>query len=123
MKRAEREVTMDLAATDETVPFGLGSMTWYSVQIETTEDAALDGVFKLQSSNNAFTDNVGFPESIMYNPDADWTDIPGSNSAVTESGTSIWNVSDAAYGAVRVVWTSTAGTGSAVIKFEAKGIQ
>jgi hypothetical protein len=121
MKTAYRDLEMDLSASDETVPLRLFSMEGFSIQISWSDDGDLDGEFKLQGSNNAFTDNVGFPESIQFNANADWEDLPGSDVTVTAAGDQLWNVSDVQYTAVRLVWTRTDGAGEMTGRFESKG--
>lgn len=78
------------------------------------------GILKLQMSNNAF-----IYENTNNNPDpnAIWTDIPGSPYNVTAAGTYAWNVADAYYRAYRVVYTFTSGTGTASLYHYGKGIQ
>jgi hypothetical protein len=71
----------------------------------TVTPVALSGSFKLQASND-------------YNPKINpvaagtWSDITGSSVAVAGSGSFGWNVSDAYYAWVRLVWTFADGTGS-----------
>ncbi len=63
------------------------------------------GTFKLQISN----DNSTF------------SDYTGSSNAITVAGDFMWNLVDAGYSYVRLVYTKTSGTGSVTAKAVAKG--
>jgi hypothetical protein len=78
----------------------------------------LSGTLKLQASNNAFADRT----NNETRSDAIWVDIPSSSTTLTGGSTqTFWNVSEAHYEAVRIVWTRTVGQGSMDIYFVAKG--
>lgn len=71
------------------------------------------GTFKLQVSNQ----DVQLRESVT-----EWTDLGSSSVSVSASGSNMWNISDAFYRWVRVVYTKTSGTGSCTITMTSKGI-
>lgn len=81
-----------------------------------------DGTIHVEVSNNAFNGNVGNTSNV--NPNAVWTVLPGSAYTVTPSSDSfMWDVSDAYYGACRVVCTLTDGTCTLDVWVHAKGPQ
>lgn len=84
----------------------LKAVSLISVLVETS--ATLGGTLKLQHSNNAFMDNTGLEE----NATATWVDVPLITEAVSGSETVSWNITDANWEAVRVVWTRTSGQGT-----------
>lgn len=88
--------------------------------IKTTDSGALAGSFKLQISNNAFTGNVG--SSSYPNPNATWLDYSGSAQVVAGAEVKGWNVTDLYFKAIRLVWTASAGAGSAEVNVQAKGV-
>lgn len=95
-------------------------ITDYGVGTHTidTQEPSLTGTLKLQASNNCFADNVNGE----LRSDAVWVDIP-SASATLDGGddTVFFNITDANYEAVRLVWTRTAGQGSISTYILAKG--
>lgn len=84
----------------------------------TSASGPLTGSFKVQVSNNAFLNNTNNNED----PAATWIDYAGSSQAVSGSTTLGWNVTDIYFKAIRLVWVSTSGTGSAVVNVQAKGV-
>lgn len=80
--------------------------------------ASLAGTLKLQVSNNAYLDNV----NNELNPSAVWADYPSSTVTLTSGSLAVfWNVADAYFEAVRVVWTSSSGQGTIATYVVAKG--
>ena len=101
-------------------PISVRHLTNYAIQLSVT-GAAPTGTFVLQASNSdpRLRDSKGFPDdaSAMI-----WTEISGSSTVVAAVGTVTWNVADAGYLYVRVVWTETpAATGAVVGRFVGKG--
>ncbi len=91
--------------------YGTGTHT-----IDVQED--LTGTIKLQASNNCFKDNV----NSELRSDAIWVDIPNCSVSLDGGNDSVfWNVADAHYEAVRIVWTRTAGNGEMSTYIIAKG--
>ena len=100
-------------------PFKIDFSWGYSICAAIDEtSASLVGTLHLQASNNAFQDNV----QNEVRSDAVWVDIPNT-SAVLDGGDDqvFWNVSDANYEAVRIVWTRTSGQGTMSTYILAKG--
>ena len=93
------------------VPIEVLDRTGYSVLANWVESvAALGGTIKLEASNNYDPQNT----LMVANPAlATWTEITGSSVTVAGSGSYGWNVSDAYYAFVRVVFAATAGAGAA----------
>jgi diaminopimelate epimerase len=91
------------ASTVTSAPLDLGDQKNLSIHVKFSS-ATLVGTLKLQASN----DNT------------DWVDITGSSQSVAAGESHIWNIVDATYRNLRVVWTNSAGTGTltaaAVIK-------
>jgi len=73
----------------------------YSIQIVFTGSPT--GEFKLQGS----LDDDGDPTN--------WTDITGSEESVTAAGDLLWNAQGVGYKYVRLVYTSTSGTGTMTV--------
>lgn len=88
--------------------------------VQTTDAGSLAGSFKLQISNDAFTGNVGSASAV--NPNATWLDYSGSSQAISGAEIKGWNVTDLYFKAIRLVWTASAGAGSAKVNVQAKGV-
>lgn len=109
----------DMSASWSAPALNIDNLEGYSIVASWTGTAT--GTLKLQMSNNAFiyenTNNNADPNAV-------WTDIPGSPYTVSAAGTYAWNVADAYYRAYRVVFTATVGAaGTATLWHFAKGIQ
>lgn len=86
----------------------LGHICNYSIQLVFTGSPV--GAFKLQGS-----DDPGGPNNTSGSQDANvtnWTDITSSSQAISAAGNIMWDVSNAGYNFVRVVYTVTSGTGT-----------
>lgn len=94
-------------------PAQLQHMIGYAVQIVFTGSPG--GTVKLQASNDS-PSVEGFPTN--------WSDVPNSSLAISASGVTLINVTDAYYNWVRVVYTNSAGspTGTCTITVNAKGV-
>lgn len=70
------------------------------------------GTFRLQASNNALKDNVGFlTNAQLARTDPIWVDIPDSDIAVTNADASVsYNIADFGFEAFRITFTRTAGS-------------
>lgn len=120
MKFASRHDTVSLAATNNSAAFKLESMEGIAIDVTWTDGGALDGEFTLEYTvNDPFTDNV----YNIPNPNAVWQELPGSNKLVAGSDSHGWNIEDIYFLGIRLVYTRTAGTGSAEVQYNAKGIQ
>lgn len=101
-------------------PIWLGHIANYSLQIFFT--GAPVGSFKLQLS-----DDLGYPNA-AEEPNRDygishWTDITPSNQAILAAGDHGYNVTNAGYRWVRLVWTPTSGSGTITsARMNVKGI-
>lgn len=99
---------VSLAADAQLKPLWLGHIAYYSVQLTFT--GTPDGAFKLQASNDPGNINSAGPVKQVSGL-SNWTDITGSAVIVSAAGTHMWNVENAGYNWVRVVWeASSAGT-------------
>jgi len=87
-----------------------------SIQIEIT--GTLVGSLKLQGSSDPVPDSNFQAKTMKVD---NWTDMLGSTQAITGSGTVMYNISDTFFNWVRVVYTSTSGTGTITAAFNAKG--
>jgi len=120
MKFASREDSVSLASTNTSAAFGLESMEGIAIGVSWTDGGALDGEFTIEvTANDPFTDNV----YLIANPDAIWVELTGSNKLVSGSDTHLWNIEAAYYKGIRLVYTRTAGTGTAAVHYNAKGLQ
>lgn len=109
--------SQSLAASFNGSPYKVDFSHGFSLCAQITDGGSINGSFKLQASNNAFDANVNNDTR----SDAIWVDIPSTATAVTGTTAIFWNVGDCYYEAVRVVYTRTGGTGTALIYFLAKG--
>jgi hypothetical protein len=97
----------------------LGHIVNFAIQAVFT--GTPNGSFKLQCSNDKGDEDKGNGGWNARNV-TNWTDITGSSFAVVAAGDVTWDSQNCGYRWVRVVWTRTASTGSASIRFNAKGI-
>lgn len=105
------------ASTSFNSPAGLlASVFGYSIQAIITGTAA--GTMKLQGSSDPVPDSR-FPAA--WPTPVNWTDVKDSSEAVTGTGTIMYNVADVEYNWVRVVYTSSSGTGTISITLNTKG--
>lgn len=70
---------------------------------------AENGAFKLQASND-----TGATVTT-------WTDLTGSSAVIAADGDFVWNVSNAGYRYLRLVYTKASGTGTLNATFTGKG--
>lgn len=94
----------------------LAHVIGYSIQIVVTGSAT--GTVKLQGSSDPVPDSQFNVKSF---PVQNWTDIANSDQNITGAGSVMYNVDDSFYNWVRVVYTSTSGTGTMTIRFNSKG--
>lgn len=93
----------------ESPAFYLGHIVNYSIQLVFT--GTPDGTFSLQCSNDKGLEDKttgGWNGAGVSN----WTEITGSASVVTGADTIMWDVQNAGYRWVRVVYDFSASTGS-----------
>lgn len=114
---------VSLSASIADTPIDIEHMSSMSIAIQVTDTGALAGAFKLQVSNNAFVDNVG--DTSLFDPirsDVFWEDLDSSEQTfVPGTLTYSWDIDFLSTEAIRLVWTRSAGTGSALIYYCAKG--
>jgi hypothetical protein len=105
------------ASVDLTSEHGLlAHVLGYSIQAVITGTA--NGTIKLQGSNDPVPD-ANF--QVRQYPVVNWEDIADSTQAVTGAGTVFYNVADVFYNWVRVIYTSSSGTGTITIRLNTKG--
>jgi hypothetical protein len=85
----------------------LGHICNYSIQLVFTGTPG--GTFKLQCSNDPGLPNASFDEDRGV---TNWTDITGTAVVISAAGDLTWNVENAGYPWVRVVYTFSSGSGS-----------
>lgn len=100
-------------------PVWLGHIVNFSIQLVYT--GAPNGSFKLQGSNDegAKSNNI---ENVNI---TNWSDISSTTVNVTSAGSNIYNIENAGYRWVRLVWTdSTSGSPSTLTssRYNVKGI-
>lgn len=112
MKFANEKILVDadMSADFVSAPILIDQIFGYSFQA--FFDDAPDGSFKLQASN----DDVPLPAMVE-----NWSDVASSTITVSASGDAMWNVTNAFYKWVRIVWTFSSGTGLAQITYASKG--
>lgn len=98
----------DTSATGSftSIAYQLNGLTRYSLQVDFS-DAGCTGVLALQYSNT----------NTNYTTDQD------SQIAVTAGGVQLYNVFNAIYKYIRLLWTPTSGAGTITGTFEIKGVQ
>jgi hypothetical protein len=111
MHVATTQGTLDLSGDAQSTPFPVFYRDKYSVQVNTTGGV---GSLKLQSSNSIASKAADVPST-------SWVDIDGSTVAVSGADNIMFNVADCAYRWVRVVYTSTSGSGTGAVTFHGKG--
>lgn len=116
-----KELALDLSASLTTRAYTLSLMEGYSICISWT--GAPVGTFVLQACNNAFlagaSDAQGVP---LEDPTAVWVDITGSDQAAgAAAGQKFINIDGVYYGAWRLKYTRSSGTGAASYYAHAHG--
>lgn len=91
---------VSLGASANLAAVSLEHISNYSIQIVFTGTPS--GTFKLQCSNDELSPS-------------NWTDVGSSDQAVTTAGDLVWNVENAGYKWVRVVYTRSSSTGSLTV--------
>lgn len=99
----------DLSANIDLKPCWLGHICNYSIQLVFT--GSPQGNFKLQMSNDPGKPNAS-SEAEKYVGITNWTDIADSAQTISAAGDHAWQVENAGYTWVRVVWTATGGSGT-----------
>ena len=96
----------------------LGHIANFAIQIIFTGSTP-SGAFKLQASCDE--PKKGDPSATSV---VNWTDISGSNQAVTAAGDHMYTIENAGYTFVRLVWTDTSSTAGTITscRFMVKGI-
>ncbi len=97
----------------------LGHIVNYSVQLTFTGTPT--GSFKLQCSDDpGMPDGGQTPQALNV---TNWTDVAGSSQSITTAGNIAYNVQNAGYNWVRVVYTASSSTGSlTVARANIKGV-
>lgn len=97
-----------LGANWNSEPVWLGHIANYAIQLVFSSNP--NGTFKLQASCDV-AKQPNPTEAVQEAAVVNWTDITGSDQAVTASGNHMWTVENAGYTWVRVVFTRTSGSG------------
>jgi hypothetical protein len=122
MRIKTESMLTDLSGTDLTSnitgpALWLGHIAFYAIQLVFT--GSPNGEFKLQASLDE--PNKVNPQNTTI---TNWTDITGSAESVTAAGDLIWNVENAGYTFVRVVWTDSSSGSSTITsaRYSLKGV-
>ncbi len=99
MKTATLFADTDGSIAQNTIPYEIGDLFQFSVQIKFTGDT-LAGTLQILASN------IGGRDECCY------VALPGGNQTVSTGTTHLWNVTGASYRWVMVKWTPTAGSGN-----------
>jgi Flp pilus assembly protein TadG len=112
-------VALDLATDAESPAIYLGDVYMCAIQIIFTGSPT--GTFSLQASCDPGNSNAT-TESQRSASVVNWTDVTGSNQAVTSDGNHMWRLDVVAYRWVKVKYESTSGTGSLTsVRINTKG--
>lgn len=114
-------------ATAYSKPVNLNGIWTYTVQVVLSGATTPVASLALQGSCDSLDDpnsnavRTGV-EGVPLASGMVWAEIDGSAVAVAANGTFVWNVADAGYEWVRVVYTYTSGTGGTLIgRIKGKG--
>ncbi len=99
MKTATLFATPAGAVAQNTIPYEIGDLFQFSVQVQFT-GGTLAGSLQILASNIGGTDECNYVA------------LPGGTQAITAGTTHMWNVTGASYRWVMVKWTPTAGSGN-----------
>lgn len=108
-------ITADISASRNSIALLVEQDLNCSIQV-VFSGTGLNGAFKLQASCDTSIANAQ-SEVVRASNVSNWSDIPSQSSTVTAltgSSTALFNLADMGYPWVRLVWTSTSGTGSIV---------
>lgn len=115
-------ISTNLGVNQVSEPIWLGHICNYSIQLVFT--GTPDGIFKLQLSNDA--GNPSAPNELDRDfKIVNWSDIGGSSQIISAAGDLAYQVENAGYRWVRLVWeASSAGTSPLLTsaKFNVKGV-
>lgn len=115
--------SLELSGTDMTADISsdaiwLGHIVNYSIQVVFT--GSPNGGFKLQGSNDKGANTNQTSDANVTN----WSDLADTTVNVTSAGSHIYNIENAGYRWVRLVWTdSTSGASTLTsARFNVKGV-
>ena|SRR3984957_17916264 len=91
----------------------------YGIAIQAVLTGTPVGTLSLQGSCDFGAPNN--PQAGGNNQVVNWTDISGSASPVTGAGTASWNYQGAFYKWIRLIYTSSSGTGTITVRSNSKG--
>jgi hypothetical protein len=115
-----QDTATSLGASANLSAVWLGHICNYSIQLVFTGTPA--GSFKLQCSNDAGSPNASQAATLATGV-TNWTDVADSSQTISAAGDLTWQVANAGYNFVRVVWTRTSSTGSlTVARINTKGV-
>lgn len=89
-----------ITATFNSNPIDIEEYSGISITSVVSSSAAISGSLKLQASNDFVNSN-----SIV-----NWVDVPSSSNAVSGNSAFLWNISQAYYRWLRIVYTHTSGS-------------
>lgn len=111
---------IDMSVAFNSDPIWLGHISNYAIQLFFTGTPT--GTLKLQASLDKGNPTKGESHWDLGSI-KNWTDLDCSSQGVSASGDHMWQVDNAGYNWVRVVWTPAGGTGTLdSARFNAKGI-
>jgi hypothetical protein len=110
-------VSMGATATSDAIR--IENIGAYALQMVWSGGGAPNGTFKLQGSNDLGPQPPTSTSTVQSV--ANWTDLANSSQTISADGDHMWNVSQAGYRWVRVVYTRSSGTGTMAGRFNGKG--
>jgi len=108
----------DMESNITSSPIWLGHIVNYSIQVVFT--GSPNGAFKLQASNDKGANDFKIASASVTN----WTDISSTSTNITTAGNLMYNIENAGYRWVRLVWTDSSSSTAAitVARYNVKGV-
>jgi len=98
----------DMTTTITSDPIWLAHIVNFSIQAVFT--GTPNGAFTLQGSNDEGSKSNDVTNAVITN----WSTVDSSSKAVTSSGSVLYNIENAGYRWVRLVWTDTSSGASTI---------
>jgi hypothetical protein len=112
--------SVTIGSTQNSNPVKVDRSTVICVQATIASAAALNGTLKLQATIDK--ESTALQGRGAVTGISNWVDVADSTVTVTADGTTMWNVAQAGWRWVRLVYTSSVGTASLSGRVQLKGV-